>query len=102
MRFTIKHLKHLPVETVSGVSLGRVSDVTFETEGQLIVHYVVKPSLVSRTEYLVHRDQVVRFETTRLVVDDTVRPVEDTLHREKHRGVSPNPVAMRKEDSLTG
>lgn len=95
MRLTIKQLKQLSVQTISGMVLGHVHDVIFEIEGQLVAQYIVRPSLVSRNEYVINRDQVVRFEAERLLVDDSVSAASAPADDVKGIGVSPNPIAMR-------
>jgi len=72
MRINFKQLKVLDVETVSGLALGHIYDIVFEIEGQLVAQYIVKPSIISSKEYLVSRDQIVRFEKNRIIVDDNV------------------------------
>lgn len=94
MRLTLKQLRALRVETVSGTSLGHVHELVFEIEGQMIVQYLVRSSLLSNKEYLISRDQVVRFEEKRMIVDDAVRPIEIESERKKLQ-VAPKAVAMR-------
>lgn len=100
MRLTLKQLKQLSVETVDGIVLGFVSDVIFETEGQLIVQYVVKESLlkhINQKEYLISRDQIVRFEEKRLLVDSSVKlEKESDGVKKKVKPFSPKPIPMRE------
>lgn len=72
MRFDLKILKNLSVETQSGTKLGNVYDLVLETSGQMIAQYLVKLSVMSRTVYRISRDQVVKFTEKKLVVDDGV------------------------------
>ena len=83
------------METVSGVSLGHVHDVVVEIEGQLIAQYVVRHSVLSSNEYLIGRDQVVRFEEKKMIVDDGVEKKGEGEEKKKSSGLSPHPVAMR-------
>lgn len=96
MRLTLKQLRALQVETVSGVQLGHVHEVVFETEGQMMAQYVVKASLLSAKEYLISRSQIVRFAEKKLVVDDGVKSIADTSVEKRKPAVSAEPVAMRK------
>jgi len=98
MRMILKQLKSLDVETKSGERLGNVCDVVLETDGQLIVQYFVKPSIFSGKEYLVSRDQVVRFEEGKMVVDDGVGLEKDNDVKEKRVASSPEPVVMREAE----
>ena len=70
-------LKKLRVETVLGTYLGHVQDVEFDTESHLVVRYVVKKWGNSQV-YLIHRNQVVRVEEKRMIVEDVVsrRPLD--------------------------
>lgn len=98
MRLTLTQLMHLSVETVSGTKLGRVYDVVLETEGQLIAQYLVRRLRLGGALYRISRDQVVRFEEHRLIVDDGV--VKEKMRDESFVGkkrVSVEPVAMREE-----
>lgn len=97
MRLTFKQLKKMAVETLSGTTLGKVHDIIFDTEGQNIIQYMVKPGTLSKEEFLISRDQVVRFEEKKMVVYDTaVKKKERNL--EKVIPVIPQPdtnIAMR-------
>ncbi len=97
MRFTIKQLKKMTVETLSGIVLGKVVDVVIDDEGQHIVQYEVKRSLT--TVYLISRDQVASFEANKLFVYDTA------LGKEEKRKIAPtsrramDPAAALDTDS---
>lgn len=97
MRISIKQVKHLVVETVDGNKLGKVHELVLDTNGQLVAQYEVRPYVLSREKYLISRDQVVRFEYKKLIVDSGVKP--EPAGREETVGQMPNPepVAMRSE-----
>ena len=95
MRIDLKQLKQCDVETVSGERLGHVHDLVFEIEGQLVAQYIIKSSLLSSREYRVSRDQIVRFEEKKIIVDDSVATILST------QDATPlprraEPAAMRK------
>lgn len=96
MRLSLKQLRALHVETVSGASLGHVHELVFEIDGQLIVQYAVRSSLLSNKEYLIGRDQIVRFEEKKMIVDDAVRPIAIDGEKRKFPVAAPKPVAMRE------
>ncbi|PIR04372.1 MAG: hypothetical protein COV59_00815 [Candidatus Magasanikbacteria bacterium CG11_big_fil_rev_8_21_14_0_20_39_34] len=86
MRITLKQLKKVKVETNTGLVLGHIVDIVFDTESQGAVQYRVKGPVLSTKEFLVGRDQVVRFEAERMVVYDSVvkkgidpKKLEETL-----------------------
>lgn len=86
MRVSLRQLKKIGVETVSGVKLGRVCDAVFETDGQSILQYEVRGCCWFGQRFLVNRSQVVRFEEEKMVVDDTVMGVEGVV--DKKTGVT--------------
>lgn len=96
MRIDQKMLKHLDVETVSGEMLGHIYDFVMEIEGQIIVQYKVKPSLISRMDYLVSRDQIVKFTSYKVIVDDAVVP-EKKVELSKKIPAEIESVAMMKK-----
>ncbi len=95
MRIDFKQLKQLSVETLSGEKLGHVNDIILDIDGQLVAQYHVKSSILSTKEYLVSRDQVVRFEEKRMIVDDTVTPVKAVKDEKKTIPRGAEPVSMR-------
>ena len=72
MRISLKQLKKCSVETTSGIVLGHVVDVEMETEGQTVMNYHVRRFPVGGDGYIISRNQVVRFEEKKLIVDDGV------------------------------
>ena len=84
MRIAMTQLKKMGVETVSGVKLGRVCDVIFETDGQTILQYEVCGGLFCcGVKYLINRSQIVRFEEKKMIVEDTVTGVEGVVEKRK-------------------
>ncbi len=92
MRFSLKQLKRLPVETQSGMVLGRVFDLILEAESQSIVQYIVKPSFFSAQIYAVHRDQVLSMNNEKIMVEDNVEKISEKKQSKLSR--EPEPVAM--------
>lgn len=95
MRLTLKELKTLRVETTEGVHLGHVVDLVLETTGQMVAQYIVKPSKLRSKHYRISRDQVVRFEPDKLIVDHSVR-IEVKQKKSQIKGSDPEPVTMRE------
>lgn len=95
MRLSLKQLMRLKVETVSGVKLGRVCDIIFETDGQTILQYEVCGCCLFGKKFLINRSQVVRFEEKKMVVDDTVSQVE--IKSEKVKSSTVEVGAMMSE-----
>ena len=98
MRITFKQLKKLVVETLSGAAIGHVNDIIMDVDGQHVIQYQVKHSLFGGKEYLISRDQIVRFEEHKMVVYDTALPKE--LRKQKKESITsmrPEAVALREE-----
>ena len=83
MRLSLKQLRKLEVVTVSGVALGRVCDAIFETDGQTILQYEVRKYCWFGQKFLINRNQVVRFEEKKMIVDDAVKSVESVVEKRK-------------------
>ncbi|MBU0596887.1 PRC-barrel domain-containing protein [Patescibacteria group bacterium] len=96
MRITLKQLKNLDVETLSGTKLGHVFDLVMEIDEQFIAQYEVRSSVLSTKNYLISRDQVVRFESGKMVVDDSVALEYCEPIKEK-TSARPEPAVMREE-----
>ncbi|MBU2542245.1 PRC-barrel domain-containing protein [Patescibacteria group bacterium] len=74
MRFDLRQLKKMIVETESGMRMGRVFNLIFDTEGQNVLQYEIG-NYFNKNQYLVNRDQVVRFEENKMIVEDSVKKV---------------------------
>lgn len=97
MRLTLKQLKSRVVETVSGAPLGRIADCVIQWDSQSVVQYVVKPSILRGEKLLLAPNQIVRLEEKKIIVQDSVRDAAAAPLGQKPVGVSPEPVAMRKD-----
>ncbi|MEK7546009.1 MAG: hypothetical protein AAB554_02930 [Patescibacteria group bacterium] len=71
-----KTLLKLPVETKSGVPLGRVAGFDFDVETHAILRYRVRPrglaSGMLKKPLLISREQVLSIDAEKMVVDDNV------------------------------
>lgn len=67
-------LKTLPVKTKSGIILGNVSDIEFDSDSQGIVKYLVirKNLLIPIAKFLVSREQIIAINADEVIVDDAV------------------------------
>ena len=83
MRIHLSELKRLSVETKSGNVLGKIKDIVFEIDGQLIAQYIVKSSMIGGKEYIINRDQVVNFKDGKMIVDDSVGLKKSLEEKEK-------------------
>lgn len=67
----------LPVYTESGVALGRVVDIEYDAEDLRIERLHVQPSGLTsllREPLIIHRSQIVKILTEKIIVDDTTTP----------------------------
>jgi len=97
MRLSLKQLRKMNVETVSGAKLGRVCNVIFETDGQTILQYEVCKCCWCGGKLLMNRSQVVRFEEKRMVVEDSVRQIESEGEKVKSKKMDIEPAVMIKD-----
>jgi sporulation protein YlmC with PRC-barrel domain len=74
MRANRIQLYNLPVETESGIRLGRVVDVEVDPESHIIHTYLVRPSRLThplvRGCLRVGRSQVIAIQSDRIIVED--------------------------------
>lgn len=74
MRILDSAIKNLSVETVLGTVLGRVREIEIDAESHMVVRYIVK-KWPKGQEYRIHRNQVVRFEEKKMIVEDVVEKI---------------------------
>ncbi|MBT4120516.1 MAG: hypothetical protein HOA57_03030 [Candidatus Magasanikbacteria bacterium] len=96
MRFDFLQLKKMIVETESGLRLGKVFNMIIDTEGQSVLQYEVG-NYFNKKQYLVSRDQVVKFEDRRMVVEDNVKKVIVGEEKMETRAKA-EPAMMREEN----
>ena len=96
MRITLRQLKRLPVETKSGKRLGRVCNLIFEIDSQMVAQYEVSPSLLSVKKYLISRDQVIIISAEKIVVSDGIVGVEAEKKTEEMVVVKAEGAVMRE------
>lgn len=95
MRLSLKQLKRLKVTTVSGVELGNICGIVFETDGQTILQYEVCGCCLFGKKFLISNGQIVRFEEKKMVVDDTVTSVGSVMEERGKEVVAEVGAAMR-------
>lgn len=98
MRLSFKQLKKLAVVTVSGTVLGKVHDLVFDVEGQMILQFQVSSGLMSGHEYLINREQVRGFNQKQMVVDDNVQAVQTPSPTKVVKTSSPQPAVSMIND----
>ena len=99
MRIGFKQIKKSNVETASGVFLGHVADIEMDTEGQAVVNYHVRRALLGGDTLLISRNQIVRFEEGKIIVDDNAAKEFAEAEGNKKMAGAPEPVAMRQIES---
>jgi len=74
-------LINLPVQTKSGESLGRVNHFEID-QSQQIVRYFVKSGLIQglwKDQLIIHRHQVISIDKEKMVVEDNVMSVKESV-----------------------
>lgn len=92
---SLKQLKKMTVETLSGTKLGKVQDIIFDIDGQMVVQYEVRHTGISGSDYIIHRDQVVKFEEKKMIVYDTVLKQSEKNRISPMKVIPEAGVAMR-------
>jgi hypothetical protein len=80
----------LPVETRSGVVLGKVYDCELETAGGGIVLYKVRSHLLGGRHYLLKPLQIKEISTSKIIVDDGL--IEETEGKPEKKISDPTPA----------
>lgn len=75
MRLLATSLLNLPVVTESGIKLGRVSDIDCNVDGWTIGNLQVESGWFNKVTSVIAVTQIVRVETTKVVVRDALAPV---------------------------
>ncbi|MFB6181942.1 MAG: PRC-barrel domain-containing protein [Candidatus Magasanikbacteria bacterium] len=74
MRTSFKEIKGKDVMTTSGVYLGKVRDIIFEVDTQMIIQYQVSkfpfPKFFGEEKHLIHHKQIANFKEDVIVVKD--------------------------------
>jgi sporulation protein YlmC with PRC-barrel domain len=75
MNLNSKDLINLPVETKSGIFLGKVFDFELETDSGIITKFYVKrgnliEGLLKREQLIISRNQVISLDKEKMVVED--------------------------------
>ncbi|MFH1947009.1 MAG: PRC-barrel domain-containing protein [Candidatus Magasanikbacteria bacterium] len=94
MRFDLRQLRKMNVETESGMRLGKVFNIIFDTELQNILQYEVG-NFFNKKQYLIGCDQVIRFEEKKMIVDDSMKKVG--ADSDRSRPIRTEPAMMREE-----
>ncbi|MFA6423857.1 MAG: PRC-barrel domain-containing protein [Candidatus Magasanikbacteria bacterium] len=81
MIINLHQLKSLPVETKSGMKLGKISEINFLVETQSVHQYIVRPSFLSGRIFLISTNQVLEIND-KIIVDDAVM-TEKNVQAEK-------------------
>jgi len=95
MQTSYHKIKNKSVETKSGTKLGKVCNILIDTESDFITHYEVKTKLLSGKNLLISRDQIIKHEPDKIIVDDNIKQ-EDNEENEQAKNITPEPVAMRE------
>lgn len=76
MKLACSKLLKMHVYTTSGKHVGKIKDISFDLDSGMIKEYLVH-SLLQKS-YTIAREQVVRYEEDRIIVDDMVSIDEES------------------------
>ncbi|OGH59789.1 MAG: hypothetical protein A2725_02110 [Candidatus Magasanikbacteria bacterium RIFCSPHIGHO2_01_FULL_33_34] len=93
MLTSYNEIKSKVVETKSGTRIGKVCDLLINTEQDFITHYEVKTKLVGGDNILISREQIIRHEQNKIIVDDNVKLIE-AKEIKQNSNINPEPIAM--------
>jgi sporulation protein YlmC with PRC-barrel domain len=96
MRIDFRQLRRYTAYTTSGTYVGKVFDVTIDVDSQQIIQYDVTASIFHTNHHLIHREQIVRFEDKKIIVEDSVVSGKSEGMEKKSTSTSPEAVAMRE------
>jgi|GEM_PF-3389294 len=74
---SVQKLLKLPVVTVSGTALGRVSDIELDKEDMRLERLCVQPAGITgllKEPLLIHRSQIIHILADKIIVEDTLTP----------------------------
>jgi sporulation protein YlmC with PRC-barrel domain len=93
MFLTHKQIVGLPVETKSGLLLGKIKSFKIDNETQTVLQYTVKSrSLIGKLlserdqELIIHRNQVISINEEKMIVEDSA--VKENVMEKAVQGVS--------------
>ncbi len=76
-----KKIIGLPVETESGISIGKIFDFELETASQSILRYYIRDKNILKEffvpELIVYKEQVVFIDDNKMVIEDNVIKAEE-------------------------
>lgn len=67
-----RKLNGLPVYTVSGSKLGRISSVVFDVDSNVIFQYEVRMRLIGGHTFLINPSQIVEWNSDKIIVEDSL------------------------------
>lgn len=82
--------------TASGVHVGKVVDLSFDSDTGMVLEYLVRTGLVATTT--IARERVLRIEDSKLIVEDRVSD-EITEEQKQSTFTPPDPVALAEEQA---
>ncbi|MFZ5364502.1 MAG: hypothetical protein ACOZAG_03405 [Patescibacteria group bacterium] len=101
-----KNLIGLPVQTKSGLLLGKVRSFEIESETQTILRYIIKSrNLISKLlseeigEIMINRNQVIFLDENKMIVDDA--SVKELGGERIIQGIEKNATALGSRLSIS-
>lgn len=96
MKLACSQVLKMHVYTASGKHVGKVKDISYDIDTGMVIEYLVASLL--QKNHIIAREQVVRYEKDRLVVEDRV--VDDVEEKKKKMSFSPpDPVGLLEDET---
>lgn len=67
-----RKIKGLPVYTVSGDKLGKISSIVFDIDSNAVFQYEVRSRLIGGRIFLINPSQIVEWGSDKVVVEDSL------------------------------
>jgi sporulation protein YlmC with PRC-barrel domain len=82
MILTAKELISLPVETKSGIAIGRVFDFEIEVDSGIVSKFYVKKGIIEdflkKDHFIISRSQVISIDKNKMIVEDGLETEKNT------------------------
>lgn len=79
MQVNWREVKNMPVFTVSGGPLGKISSVIFDIDSNNIVQYEVRSGFFGGRTFLISPTQIVEWKKDKIIVEDNLSNDFDTV-----------------------
>ena len=98
MKINVKQVIGLPVETQTGISLGKVVGINLEITSHVVNEYVVRHGFLNSQEFLIKPIQIISISQEKMIVEDGIVKEEEGVIQKKVVPAGVVSGAMRVEN----